>query len=144
MAERFTYPVDVERDEAGFLLVTFPDLAEAATDNRSMPEAMSEAADCLAEALAGRIGRGEPIPQPSAAAGRPTVVPPALVAAKAALHVARYQAGLSKVALAERLGCDEKEVRRLLDPRHNSRLDRLEMALAALGKRLIIEVRDAA
>ncbi len=144
MAGLFAYPVEIERDEAGFLLVTFPDLTEAATDGRSRAEAMSEAADCLAEALAGRIGRGEPIPRPSAARGRPTVIPPAQIAAKAALHVARYEAGLSKVALAARLGCDEKEVRRLLDPRHNSRLDRLEAALAALGKRLVIEVRGAA
>ncbi len=144
MAERFTYPIDVERDEAGFYLVTFPDLPEAATDGRARAEARAAATDCLAAALAARNVRGEAIPRPSPARGRATVMPPALVAAKAALHVARRQAGLSKVALAVRLGCDEKEVRRLLDPRHNSRLDRLETALAALGKRLIVEVRGAA
>jgi antitoxin HicB len=53
-------------------------------------------------------------------------------------------ARLTQSALAERLGCDPRQVRRLLDLDHNSRLDQLEAALAALGKRLIIEVQDAA
>jgi hypothetical protein len=35
-------------------------------------------------------------------------------------------------------------VRRLLDLDHRSRLDQLETALGALGKRLVLEVQDAA
>ena len=46
--------------------------------------------------------------------------------------------------MARRIGCDPKDIRRLLDLMHRSRLDRLEAALAALGKRLVVEVRDAA
>ena len=42
-------------------------------------------------------------------------------------------AGLSNVALAARLGCHEGEVRRLLDPRHASGLDRLADAIRAAG-----------
>ena len=70
--------------------------------------------------------------------------PGALIAAKAALYLAMREAGLSNVALARRLGCQETEVRRLLSPRHNSKIGRLEQALAALGKRLVVDVRDAA
>ncbi len=51
---------------------------------------------------------------------------------------------MTQVTLARRLGCDPKDVRRLLDLMHRSRLDRLEAALAALGKLFVIEVRDAA
>jgi antitoxin HicB len=46
--------------------------------------------------------------------------------------------------LARRLGADEKEVRRLLDPHHRSKLPRLEAALAALGKRLVIGIESRA
>jgi antitoxin HicB len=67
-----------------------------------------------------------------------------LLALKAALRTAMRQAGVSNTELARRLGCDEKEVRRLLDPRHGSRLPPLEAALAALGKRVVIEVGGAA
>ncbi len=64
-----------------------------------------------------------------------------MAAAKLAIYQAMRDKGVTQVALARRLGCDPKDVRRLLDPMHRSRLDRLE---AALGKRLVIEVRDAA
>jgi antitoxin HicB len=47
---------------------------------------------------------------------------------------------VSKVALAARLGIDEKEVRRLLDPAAPSKLTRLEAALGALGSRLVVEL----
>jgi len=47
------------------------------------------------------------------------------------------------VELAKRLQCDEKEVRRLLDVRHPSKLAHLEVALAALGQQLIVGVQGA-
>ena len=69
---------------------------------------------------------------------------PAVTAPKAALQLAMRQARISRADLAARLGCDEKQIRRLLDPRHGSRLADLQPALAALGKQLAIQVLDAA
>ena len=66
------------------------------------------------------------------------------MAAKLAIYEAMRAAGLTQTALADRLGCDPRQIRRLLDLDHASRLDQLEAALAALGKRLVIEVQDAA
>jgi antitoxin HicB len=37
-----------------------------------------------------------------------------------------------------------RQVDRLLDLRHASRLDQIEAAFAALHKRVVIEIRDAA
>jgi antitoxin HicB len=54
------------------------------------------------------------------------------------------EAGLRKADLARRLGWHVPQVDRLLDLRHASRIDQIEAALAALGKRLVIAVRDAA
>jgi len=54
MERHFDYPAEVEQDSAGFYLVTFPDFPEAATDARSPEAALSEATDCLEEAVAGR------------------------------------------------------------------------------------------
>jgi hypothetical protein len=42
------------------------------------------------------------------------------------------------------LGCGEKDVRRMLDPRHNSRINALQEALEALGKTIVLAVEDAA
>jgi len=51
---------------------------------------------------------------------------------------------MSNVKLAKRLGCDEKDVRRMLDPRHSSRITALQRALAVLGKKIVVTVGDAA
>ena len=55
-------------------------------------------------------------------------VPP-LIAAKAALYLTMREAKMSNVKLAKQLGCGEKDVRRMLDPRHNSRINALQEAL---------------
>ena len=141
MNENFAWPASVVRDEAGFYLVTFPDFPEAATDSEFREDALDEAADALEEAIAGRINRGDPIPQPSPRKARQALVPvPAQMAVKAALYLAVREAGIRNTELAKRLGADEKEIRRLLDPHHRSKLPRLEAALEALGKRLVIGV----
>ncbi len=46
--------------------------------------------------------------------------------------------------LAQQLGWDAPRVQRLLDLRRRSRLEDIEAVLSALGKRLILEVRNAA
>jgi len=50
---------------------------------------------------------------------------------------------ISPSELARRLGVNEKEARRLLDPRHGSKAAALERALAAVGWRLTVEVQAA-
>lgn len=52
-----------------------------------------------------------------------------MVAAKLAIDQATRDAGLTQAALAERLGCDPRQVRRLLDLDQRSRLDQLKAAL---------------
>ena len=73
------------------------------------------------------------------------VAPPAETMAKAALYVAMREAGISKTQLARQLGVDEKEVRRLLDPRYRSKLARLAHAISllGLGQRLVIGLESA-
>ena len=141
MSENFAYPASVVRDEAGFYLVTFPDFPEASTDGESRDAALDEATDALEETIAGRINRGDPIPHPSTRRARQALVPvPAQMAVKAALYIAVKEAGIRNTELAKRLGADEKEIRRLLDPHHRSKLPRLEAALEALGKKLVIGI----
>ena len=140
----FTYPANISRDEAGFYLVTFPDLPRCATDGSSPEEAMAEAGDALEEAVAHRIREGLDIPPPSRPRRGQRIVPlSAQMSAKAALYLAVREAEVSNCELARRLGVAEAEVRRMLDPRHNTRLRRLEQGLAALGQRLIVNA-DAA
>jgi len=140
----FTYPALVRRDQAGRYLVTFRDLPRCATDGPTRAEALVEAADALEEAIAHRITQGLDIPPPSRVKHRqPAVSLSAQMSAKAALYLAVREVGISKSGLARRLGVVEAEVRRMLDPRHNTRLRRLEQALAALGQRLVVHAEAA-
>jgi len=141
MHEQFTYPARLQKDKAGFFLVTFPDFPAAATDGETMEESLHNAADALEEAIAGRINRGDTVPRPGPVKTRQRRVPvPAQIAVKAALYMAVKDAGIKNTELARRLGADEKEVRRLLDPHHRSKLPRLEAALEVLGRKLVIGI----
>jgi len=41
---QFIYPAKIKKDGAGFFLVTFPDISFAATDGKTMAEALLKAA----------------------------------------------------------------------------------------------------
>jgi antitoxin HicB len=140
------YPATLMADrKAGGFSVTFRDLPEAITQGEDRLDALDQAADCLEEAVAGRIRRGDEIPSPSKTSASQAMVPvPPLMAAKAALYLAMREVKMSNVKLAKQLGCDEKDVRRMLDPRHNSRITALQGALAVLGKKIVLAVEDAA
>ncbi len=144
MAMRYSYPIDLHKEREGGYSVSFPDFEEAFTDGDSFREAIEEAVDCLEEALAGRMARREDIPAPSPAKGRPVAVPGAVLAAKTALYEALREQRLSNSAFAAALGVQESEVRRMLDPRHATKIGRLEEALARFGKRLVVTVEAAA
>ncbi len=146
MSRDFAYPVTLTPDAVdGGFVVTFADLPEAITQGEELLDALAQAADALEESVAGRIRRGDDIPVPSRPAKSEHVVPvPALTAAKAALYLSLRQAGITKSELAARLDCDEKEVRRLLDPHHHSKLLRIQAALATLGKTLSLRLEDEA
>ena len=141
---RFIYPAQLRRTGVDEIVVSFRDLPECLTSGADETEALTEAADALEEAIAGRIDDPEPIPEPSAC--RPDeylVSVPADTAVKAALAVALRETGTTRVALAARLGIDEKAVRRMLDPRHRSSANRIHAALRALGRDLVVETRAA-
>ena len=141
---RFTYPARLKRFGPDEIVVSFRDLPECLTSGADETEALTEAADALEEAIAGRIDDRESIPRPSPRrAGERLVSVPADTAAKAALWVALRESGTSRVALAARLGIDEKVVRRMLDPRHRSSANRIHEALRALGRDLVVETRAA-
>jgi antitoxin HicB len=129
------WPAQLDRDDDGRVHVRFPDFPEALTDAADEREALDEAADCLAEAVAARISDGEDIPAPTRLRRGMLRFPlTPVLAYKAALYSVMRRDGISKSDLARRLGVDEKDVRRLVDPRYRgSKVERLHAALAVCG-----------
>lgn len=144
--QNFVYPATLTPDtKDGRVVVRFVDFPEAITQGENIQDALQETADCLEEAVANRIVMDLPVPAPSAInEGQYAVTLPIQMTAKAALYLAIKESGITKVELAKKLGYDEKEVRRLLDPHHASKIPRIESALHAVGKQLVVGFQAAA
>ena len=143
MTQRLAWPADLQWQEDGSILVSFPDIPEALTEGATEAEALTQARDCLVAALGGYVEERRAIPAPSPVRGRAMVALPVLVAAKIALYGAMRSHGVGNTALAARLGLSEGAVRRLVDLDHRSHIGQIETALHALGQRLTVATRAA-
>jgi antitoxin HicB len=135
----------IRRERGAGYLVRFPDLEGARTSGDNFEDALAQAADCLAEALAARIKYKKDIPAPSEPKrGMRMIAVPLDLAPKAAVYVAMRDAGVNNSELARRMGVRETIVRRILDPKIATRLETVEQALACLGKKATLMVANAA
>ena len=140
---RFLYPAELWNAGPNEVVASFRDIQGCHTSGVDEADALEEAQDALAEAIAGHINRGDPIPTPSATLpGEYLVAVPTDIAANAALVLAFRDSGLKHSSLAERLGTDEKAVRRMLDPRDDTAPSPIHKEIRILGSELVVEVRD--
>ncbi|NJM12362.1 MAG: type II toxin-antitoxin system HicB family antitoxin [Synechococcaceae cyanobacterium SM1_2_3] len=138
------YPAELTPDDNNTLLVAFPDVPEAITFGEDKAEALLMAEDALLVMLSAYMDGRQPIPEPSPLNGRPGVALKVTAAGKIALHNAMLAAGKRKTDLARMLNLTPVLVDRLLSLHHKSRIEQIETTLAAFGKRLVVEVREAA
>jgi antitoxin HicB len=138
------YPATITPAEEGGFVVSFRDVPEAITQGEDLSDALAEAADCLEEAVAAYLAAGRPLPSASACgADEHPVFLPLQTACKAMLAQALRETGVSKSELARRMGLDVREARRMLDPRHPTKVDRMENALRLLGYRPVLHLTAA-
>jgi antitoxin HicB len=141
----FVFYAVIEPGDRRGVVVSFPDVPEAITQADDIVEARTMAEEALGLALLTYPARGLPLPKAKARGHEMVAVAVAPdVAAKLAVLEAFTEAKITKIELARRLGKDEKEVRRILDPKHATKLATLTEALRALGKRLVVAVEKAA
>jgi antitoxin HicB len=146
---RFDYPITIEPmtpEDGGGFLVTFPDWWNGVvTDGETVQEALANAKDCLETMISFCIAKREGIPPPSPAQGRRLISPEARLALKAGVWLAMREQGIGFDELATRLAIrSADEAEKLIDPRRRTRPELLEAAAAALGKRVALELQDAA
>ncbi len=122
MMRRFEYAVTLKRAKERGFVVTCRDLPEVTTQGEDANDALAQAVDAMDEAFAARMEANEDFPTPTRVRkGEYIVSPPAETVAKAALYVAMREAGVNRLALAKRLGIDEKRSASLT--RSTSRLE---------------------
>ena len=135
------FPVHLEPAEEGGFVVTFPDIPEAITQGEDVEDALVHAADALESALEFYFEARRPVPAPSKPKrGQRVVELPVSVAAKVLLLNEMLRQKVRPAELARRLGTTPQEVNRLTDIRHTSRIDGVDSALRAMGKRLEVHV----
>ena len=127
------YPIALEHDD-GTLLVTSLDFPELTTFGDNLEEAVARAVNALEEAIAARIHDRKEIPSPSV--GETYAVLPTLTSVKVMLYQGMREQGIGKTELARRLRWHLPQVDRVLDVQHRSRLDHMDAALGAIGRRL--------
>lgn len=141
---RYAFPCVLHEEADGGYYTEFTDVPEALTGGTTVEEALDLAADALATALAGYVHLHRDIPSPSSLSkGAFSVAVPPVVAAKLALYQAMRAQKMTKVALADRLGISEGAVRKLLDPDRRSHIGKVETALRAVGRALVVEDKAA-
>lgn len=139
----FYYAVKITQDaETGAFEVSCRDLPLLHSVGDTVEEALLEAEDGIITAISLEMDLRRPVPAATAPQeGEHIVILPVLVAMKAALYNAMIETGTRKVDLARRLGVNGPQVDRLLDVEHSSKVEKVEFALAQLGRKTQIEIR---
>lgn len=132
------YGVRIDEEDGDFV-VTVRDLPEVVTSGDSREEALELAKDAIEVVIAKRIEHERELPPPSQVrrAEQAVALAPHL-AAKASVYALWKKAGISKRELARRIGRQETEARRILDPRFGTKLEQLGEAAEALGGKLVV------
>jgi antitoxin HicB len=138
------YGVKLSKDTNRTILAEVPDVPGAITFGDDRAEALARVVDAIETVLLGHMADRREIPLPRPGRRGPFVTLPALTEAKLALYTEMRAAKVGKAELARRLNWHLPQVDRLLDLRHNSRLDQLEAAFRVLGKQISVEVSPAA
>jgi antitoxin HicB len=132
------YPVNLRKSE-GFLVVSFPDIPEAHTQGVDRTEALAMAKEALELSMEFYFDDRRPVPMPSKAKrGQAVVELSPSVAAKVLLLNEMLRQKVRPIDLARRLGTTKQEINRLTNLRHPTKIDRIDAALRALGKRLYV------
>ena len=95
--------------------------------------------DALVTAFEFYFEDGNKVPPPGDITGEFVEVPSSVVA-KVLMLNAFIDSGLSQVELAARMGVKKQEVTRLFDLKHSTKIDTIQRALLALGRRLELSV----
>lgn len=140
----YNYAIRFVQDTAPGLAVFCRDLPELNSFGEDRQHAISEAVDAIETTLSIYVDQRRTIPEATLALpGEQTIYLPAVTTAKIHLWNEMMARGMRKADLCRLLGVSQTQGDRLVDFLHTSKMEQLEAALVALGKRLSITVEAA-
>lgn len=147
------YVVKFTPDDNDTILVTCPSLPEVTTFGDDEQDAAQRAETAIEEALAARIAAGLDIPPTRVTNKGPNVVLPTMTSLKVELYRAARQQGVTRAELVRKLTAlhakthvkiHREQVDRLFRLDHASRMDQIDDAFRALGRKLNVTVEPTA
>lgn len=134
------YPAHFEHDESGGFVVTFRDIPEAITQGDTEDEALEMAQDALITAMDFYFEDRRAVPAASEPEpGERIIVLPLSVVAKVLLLNEMIAQRVRPVDLARQMDVTPQEVNRIINLHHTTKIDKVQEAFAALGKRLELQ-----
>lgn len=135
------YPARFEPAPEGGFVVTFRDIPEAITQGDTEAEAMEMAKDVLYSSMEHYFEMKREVPLPSRAKRGERLVALALsVSAKVLLLNEMLAQHVTASELARRLGTTPQNMNKVIDLGHTTKIDALNEAMRAMGKRLEVTV----
>ncbi|MCE0464885.1 type II toxin-antitoxin system HicB family antitoxin [Pseudomonas uvaldensis] len=139
----YDFAIRFEQDATG-VAVFCRDLPELNSFGDDIEHAVREAMDAIGTTLSLYVDQRRAIPSASdPQEGEHVVHLPAVTVAKIVLWNAMMERDMRKADLCRLLGIAQTQGDRLVDFLHTSKMEALENALAALGKRLSVSVEAA-
>lgn len=140
----YNYAIRFETDTAPGLAVFCRDLPELNSYGDDIEHAKREALDAIESTLSLYVDERKAIPEATPPQeGEHVVYLPAVTVAKIVLWNTMMERDMRKADLRRLLGVHQVQGDRLVDFLHTSKMEQVETALAALGKRLIVSVEAA-
>lgn len=134
------YPASFTQEE-GKIVVRFRDIPEAITQGDDEADATDMAEDVLVSAMDFYFEDKRTVPPPSAAKrGERLISLPLSVASKVLLLNEMLTQRIGPSELARRMDSLPQYVNRMIDLHHATKIDTIEKAMAALGKRFALKV----
>ncbi len=128
------YPATFTQADEGGFVVTFRDIPEAITQGDNEADALAMARDALVTAMDFYFEDRRQVPVPSEAQkGERLVALPVSVSAKVLLLNAMIERQVRPADLARLMAIKPQEVNRIIDLSHNTKIDTVADAMAALG-----------
>ncbi len=133
------YPVTIEKVDGSYVVsISHPDgRFQGACEASTRDKALAETHGLIAAMITDSMASGEIVPEPSRCErGNGWVYMHPLLAAKASIYNEMRVSKKRKADIARAMGVNQKQVDRILNPKHHSTLDQLQSAAASLGKHL--------
>lgn len=132
------YPANITKGDQAFV-VTFRDIPEAITQGYTYDEAIEMAEDALLTAMDFYFEDNRPVPSPSQPQKDEVLITlPVSASTKVMLLNLLLEEHVSQAELAKRMGIRPQQVTRIVNLEHTTKIDTVEQAFKALGKKLSI------